>query len=250
MTQPKTTHLDYAEEAEAAQRAEAWPQAAALWRRAADALRADDAHNPDTFDGCLRHAKYEYEAKKCDRQARVEKVLQRIAQTTLGIPTLRERKSDELDFHEVSAWGLKRALAAAYEAGRENDDVTNPVSLVPRRRDAMKKNEVKIGQCYMAKVTNNEVPVRIEAEKPTWRLGCAKNVATGRNVRIKTAQRLRRKCNASRLGGPGASGSEATQEGNDGRQRRRTTAATGAKSAKPRQPRRPPAGERSRHGPN
>jgi len=57
----------------------------------------------------------------------------------------------------------------------------------------MKKNEVKVGQCYMAKVTNSEVPVRIEAENPHggWD---AKNVATGRKVRIKTAQRLRRRC--------------------------------------------------------
>ncbi len=36
------SHLDYAEEAEAAQRAEAWPQAAALWRRARDVVRASD----------------------------------------------------------------------------------------------------------------------------------------------------------------------------------------------------------------
>jgi hypothetical protein len=38
MPEPQTTHLDYAEEAEAAERAEAWRQAAALWRRAAECL--------------------------------------------------------------------------------------------------------------------------------------------------------------------------------------------------------------------
>ncbi len=64
----------------------------------------------------------------------------------------------------------------------------------------MKKNDVKIGQTYMAKVTNNEVPVRIDAENPHggWD---AKNVATGRKVRIKSAQRLRRKCTQADLAG-------------------------------------------------
>jgi len=93
----------------------------------------------------------------------------------------------------------------------------------------MKKNEVKIGQCYMAKVTNNDVPVRIEAENRNggWN---AKNVATGRNVRIKTAQRLRRKCTQADLAGLERSTSQ---------RRKKTatsattspTAATGAKSA-------------------
>jgi len=57
---------------------------------------------------------------ECDRKDRVDQTLEQIAQTKLDVPTLRERKSDGLDFHEVSVWGLKRALAAAYEAGRED----------------------------------------------------------------------------------------------------------------------------------
>ncbi len=62
----------------------------------------------------------------------------------------------------------------------------------------MKKNDVKIGQCYMAKVTDSVVPVRIDAEnrRGGWD---AKNVATGRKIRIKTAQRLRRKCTQADL---------------------------------------------------
>jgi len=117
MPKRRITHHDYAEEAEAAQRAEAWPQAAALWRRASDVLRASAPHTTDTFD---LHAKYQAAADECDRKHRVDQVLEQIAQTKLDIPTLRERKSDGLDFHEVSVWGLKRALAAAYEAGRED----------------------------------------------------------------------------------------------------------------------------------
>ena len=34
-----------------------------------------------------------------------------------NIDTLQARNSDDLDFHEVSAWGLREMLAAAYQAG-------------------------------------------------------------------------------------------------------------------------------------
>ncbi|MFQ5495860.1 MAG: hypothetical protein ACE5EX_10820 [Phycisphaerae bacterium] len=38
-----------------------------------------------------------------------------IARTILDIPALETRKSDRLEFHNVSVWGLK----AAYQAGRD-----------------------------------------------------------------------------------------------------------------------------------
>ena len=64
----------------------------------------------------------------------------------------------------------------------------------------MKKNDVKIGEAYMAKVTNQVVPVRIDAANPSggWD---GKNVATGRKVRIESPQRLRRKCTQADLAG-------------------------------------------------
>ncbi|WP_425287682.1 DUF6900 domain-containing protein [Pseudomonas indica] len=37
----------------------------------------------------------------------------------LFIDNLETRNSDRLDFHEVSVWGVKSALIAAYEAGRQ-----------------------------------------------------------------------------------------------------------------------------------
>ena len=40
-----------------------------------------------------------------------------IANRHLAIPTLLERRSDSLDFHEVSVWGVKNALWYAYQAG-------------------------------------------------------------------------------------------------------------------------------------
>jgi len=55
----------------------------------------------------------------------------------------------------------------------------------------MKKSDVKIGNQYKAKVTNKVVTVQILAENPHggWD---AKNLETGKKVRIKSTQRLRR----------------------------------------------------------
>ena len=49
----------------------------------------------------------------------LETLLQQIALDHLFIETLETRNSDRMDFHEVSVWGVKSALMAAYEAGRQ-----------------------------------------------------------------------------------------------------------------------------------
>jgi hypothetical protein len=46
-----------------------------------------------------------------------DEAIEAIARNILEIETLAERKSDSLDFHEVSVWGLRGALLAAYELG-------------------------------------------------------------------------------------------------------------------------------------
>lgn len=46
-----------------------------------------------------------------------DEAIEAIARNILEIETLVERKSDSLDFHEVSVWGLRDALLAAYELG-------------------------------------------------------------------------------------------------------------------------------------
>ena len=99
---------DYAREAEAAERARTWPQAAALWRMAAE--RATEPANRECFRIC---------AERCDGEVAVDELLAGIARRVLGVPTLAERKSDRLDFHEVSVWALKDALRLAYRAGKE-----------------------------------------------------------------------------------------------------------------------------------
>ncbi len=47
------------------------------------------------------------------------KLLEQIAKEHLFIETLETQHSDRLDFHDVSVWGVKAALQAAYEAGRK-----------------------------------------------------------------------------------------------------------------------------------
>jgi hypothetical protein len=47
-------------------------------------------------------------------------ILNRIAREHLRIPTLETRRSDSLDFYEVSVWVVESALAAAFEAGRRS----------------------------------------------------------------------------------------------------------------------------------
>lgn len=48
----------------------------------------------------------------------IEKKLETIAKEHLFMETLETRNSDGLDFHEVSVWGVKKALEMAYELGR------------------------------------------------------------------------------------------------------------------------------------
>jgi hypothetical protein len=49
----------------------------------------------------------------------IDTILTLITQKNLGIETLVTRKSDRLDFHNVSVWCLREALDAAFKAGIE-----------------------------------------------------------------------------------------------------------------------------------
>ncbi|MBX9633961.1 MAG: hypothetical protein K2X44_03180 [Magnetospirillum sp.] len=48
-----------------------------------------------------------------------DQALTEIATQILDLETLDTRKSDRLDFHELAVWQIKKALDAAYAAGRE-----------------------------------------------------------------------------------------------------------------------------------
>lgn len=71
----------------------------------------------------------------------------------------------------------------------------------------MKKNEVDVGKVYQARVSDKLVDVRIDGENRHggWD---ATNLATGKKVRIKSAQRLRGEANKPKRAGRKASPAE------------------------------------------
>lgn len=56
---------------------------------------------------------------KC-QQEKLNTLLTAIAQEELLVETLETRMSDNLDFYDVSVWGIKKALERAYEAGQQS----------------------------------------------------------------------------------------------------------------------------------
>ena len=67
-----------------------------------------------------------------------------IAREHLGITTLVTRRSDVLDFHDVSVWAIRKALAAAFDAGAKCDHPASDLidSDLPTRFD-----EYEIAPC-------------------------------------------------------------------------------------------------------
>ena len=99
---------DWMDEAESAERAEAWPQAVALWTRAADLCNGE------------RQQRCHAGITRCEHEVAVDAELASVARRVLDIPTLETRKSDALDFHEVSVWQLLAALRLSHRMGRKD----------------------------------------------------------------------------------------------------------------------------------
>ena len=55
-----------------------------------------------------------------------DQVLGAIAHRCLSVRTLETQNADSLDFHDVAVWNLKAALAAAFEAGRQDGNPELP----------------------------------------------------------------------------------------------------------------------------
>ena len=51
---------------------------------------------------------------------RMDATIQKIAREILDLETLETRNSDSLDFHDMAVWEIRKALEAAYEAGRNS----------------------------------------------------------------------------------------------------------------------------------
>ena len=62
-----------------------------------------------------------------------EQLFSELAETHLGIPTLKPRMSDALDFHTVAVWGVRAALTAAHRAGAATASQTNSTDENPGR---------------------------------------------------------------------------------------------------------------------
>jgi hypothetical protein len=97
---------DFIDEAESAERAGAWPQAAALWKRALETCREEQ-------EPCCREGQ-----QRCEFEIQTDAELTSIAKRVLGIPTLETRGSDRLDFHEVGVQQVLAALRLAHQLGR------------------------------------------------------------------------------------------------------------------------------------
>lgn len=54
------------------------------------------------------------------QQEKLNALLTEIAKEELFVETLEKCWSDNLDFYDVSVWGIKRALERAYEAGQKS----------------------------------------------------------------------------------------------------------------------------------
>ena len=102
------TAADWMDEAESAERAEAWPKALALWTNAASICEGEQQKLCHT--GIAR----------CEHEVAVDVELASIARRTLNIATLETRKMDSLDFHEVAVWQVLAALRLAYRSGRKH----------------------------------------------------------------------------------------------------------------------------------
>ncbi|MGO9443326.1 MAG: DUF6900 domain-containing protein [Thiobacillaceae bacterium] len=70
------------------------------------------------------------------------KLLTAIAREHLGIPTLGTRNSDSLDFYDVPVWGIRAALAAAYDAGAKTPSQgVDQAAVLREMREALERAE-------------------------------------------------------------------------------------------------------------
>ena len=72
------------------------------------------------LDNELRRTLEAFELPEGREEEQLQERLTAIAREHLSMETLEERKSDSLDFKEVSVWGVRYALMAAYWLGRSS----------------------------------------------------------------------------------------------------------------------------------
>ena len=56
--------------------------------------------------------------------AKANATIEKIAHEILDLETLETRNMDSLDFHDLAVWEIRKALEAAYNAGRDTGNPT------------------------------------------------------------------------------------------------------------------------------
>lgn len=113
-----------------------------------------------------------------------EKTFTAIAKEHLRIETLETRLSDSLDFHDVSVWGIRHALEAAYEAGA-NDE-----------RKAFRRSTITVLQAFIEAAGDLYAAIRGVTDQFDDQLGALTNAS---DTAVNLANRLRRDHDRYRL---------------------------------------------------
>lgn len=82
----------------------------------------------------------------------IDCILTNIVRQHLGIPTLATRKSDGLDIHHVSVWGVKDALWHAYQSGVRACTAPQPLLLLQDLSLAMHDGGMKKPKGWLERI--------------------------------------------------------------------------------------------------
>lgn len=102
-----------------------------------------------------------------------EKLFTAIATEHFGVETLKERKSDSLDFHDVGVNGMRRGLEAAFEAGKlvakHGEDIiifgsTDPDEILESMRISKIKGNDMGGKWVTGHIAGHEFQALVFAE--------------------------------------------------------------------------------------
>jgi ABC-type transporter Mla subunit MlaD len=106
-----------------------------------------------------------------------EKKFTAIAKEHLRIETLETRRSDSLDFHDVSVWGVRDALEAAYKAGANAE------------RRAFRRSTVTVLQTFIETAGDLYAAIHGVTDQFDDQLGALTKAS---DAAVKLANRLRR----------------------------------------------------------
>ena len=106
-----------------------------------------------------------------------EKKFTLIAKEYLRIETLETRRSDSLDFHDVSVWSVRAALEAAYKAGANAE------------RNAFRRSSITVLQTFIETAGDLYAAIHGVTDQFDEQLG---GLIKASDTAVKLANRLRR----------------------------------------------------------